>query len=600
MPTLRQVNIHPRTRERLSSGHKRKRLISPSSSSLDANNNCNEPPPENVAPAAAAVAAASAMAVAASSALFVPIRTPSALLSRDPTKLSTDLNTSLRNIHTLRAGVAREIISNPYSGHARHAAEVAAAVTKYCCCINDNDGDVNDEDKYATNTANELRGRKVASQQKHHHHHHVISRPNPLVAGAITALDMCAHARYIKSMHVDRGDSVSNQQQQHSTYPNCIRTGSNAIDTLLAPDHSFSSFDDGWSMPYPFRSSGENNTDDEMNLKSSFSSTYTSSQSGYDRGVPYGMVTEFAGPPSSGKTQLSLSIAAHAVMRNGLKVHYISGGNSRRAITRRLYTMFAELARSTTYDGITRERTQAMTEEEVRSMVLKKLETVHVSSVPDAYSLLALLARIDVEEVAYREVNSDAVSNKKRKSNSSNGTLLIIDSVSSCLGHHLASDAGAALASQVASTLRSMARTHDGHIMHMKGCQLRRFAVIVTNGSVAKRSFDNDSNGYTGARTQPFGKHSKYQPAMGQYWHVSDVGIWLEEDDSLGNDDSSSHHSFYENNQPVALSLVVKKTIRASLLNHYGKSSKCSIDRQHSAKSIAKFSIRSGGISDVQ
>jgi hypothetical protein len=592
MPTLRQVNIHPRTRERLSSGHKRKRSISPSSSSLAANN-CNEPPPDNVAPAAVALASAVATS---SSASFVPIRTPSALLSRDPAKLSTDLNTSVRNIHVLREGVAREIISNPYSGHARHASEVAEAVTKYCCCINDNGGDDgNDEEDDATNTTNnKLRGRKGGSQQQQHHG---ITRPKPLLAGAITALDMCAHARYIKNMHVNRGDSVSNQQQHCSTYLSCIRTGSNAIDTLLAPDHSYSSFDDGWSMPYPFRSSSENNTDDEMNLTSSYST-----QSGYDRGVPYGMVTEFAGPPSSGKTQLALSIAAHAVMRNGLKVHYISGGNSRRAITRRLYTMFAELARSTTDDGMTRERgARVMTEEEVRSMVLKKLETVHVSSVPDAYSLLALLSRIDVEEVAYREVNSDAVSNKKRRSNSSNGTLLIIDSVSSCLGHHLASDAGAALASQVASTLRSMARTHDGHIMHMKGGQLRRFAVIVTNGSVAKRSFDNDSNGYTGARTQPFGKHSKNQPAMGQYWHVSDVGIWLEEDDSLGNDDSSSsYHSFYENNPPVALSLVVKKTIRASLLNHYGKSSKCNIDRQHSAKSIAKFSIRSGGISDVQ
>ncbi len=572
MPTLRQVNIHPQTLERISSGIKRKRT-----------NNCIEPPTDSDYDNNPAAASASASGAA----LFVPIRTPSALLSRDPTKLSTDLDTSLRNIHTLRASVAREIISNPYSGHARHAADVALAVTEFCCINND------DNDK----TIDKIQVRGIISQQQ---------RPNPLIPGAITALDMCAHARYIKTISSQRTNNdvhshVSNQQ--HSNYFSCIRTGSDAIDALLSPNHSYSSFDDGWSMPHPFDLPCiiDNNIDGEEYLTSSYPL-----QSDCEQGVPFGMVTEFSGPPSGGKTQLALSIAAHAVMINGLKVHYISGGNSRRAVARRLFAMFNELARS---QHVMASGQMMMTEEEVKSMALKKMESVHISSVPDAYSLLAILARIDDEEVADQNDSKFA----KTKSDMNNGTLVIIDSVSSCLGHHLASDVGASLASQVASTLRYMARTHDGHL-HMNGSvqkqnneqkystmsKLRRFAVVVTNGSVAKRSFDHDPHGFS-ARTQSFAKQTQHQPAMGQYWHVSDVGIWLEEDNRSGNHDSSSNQpiSFYENTPPVALSLAEKKIVRASLLNHFGKSCKSDLVGHHPTESFARFFIRSSGISDV-
>jgi len=591
MPTLRQVNIHPQTQERLSSGLKRKRsTTSPSSGA----NNCIDRPLENTA-AAAAAAAASAVSSSAA-ALFVPIRTPSALLSRDPIKLSTDLNTSLHNIHTLRSNVAREIILNPYSGHARHAADVAAGVTKLCC-IDENDVD-NDDDTGATIERQERR-RILGSKR-------VFTRPKPLLSGAITALDMCARARYIKTMTsgcnkyniVDKDVSI----QQRSKYLACIRTGSDAIDKLLAPDHSYSSFDDGWNMPHPFATNTD--TDEGEYHTNRYSST--SLQSGCENGVPFGMVTEFSGPPSSGKTQIALSIAAHAVMMNGLNVHYISGGNCRRAIARRLYTMFVELARSSSSSAGHASLSTRLSDEEVRSRALKKLDSVQIASVPDAYSLLAILARIDDDEIAHQ---TDGEISKK--SDISNGTLLIIDSVSNCLGHHLASDAGAALASQVATTLRYLARTHDGHLnnnssldapIHTRKdskmmCQLRRFAVVVTNGSVAKRSFDNDHpHRFSASKQQP-----QNQPAMGQYWHVSDVGLWLEEDKSAVDDDASSQPiSFYDNTPPVALSLAEKKIVRATLLNHYGKSCKCdNVHGQHSAKAFARFSIRSSGILDV-
>ena len=566
MPTLRQVSIHPQTLERLSSGIKRKRSNTSSSSGT---NNCIEPPPDddNDNSFSAAVAAS---ASASGTALFVPIRTPSALLSRDPAILSADLNTSLRNIHTLRVSVAREIISNPYSGHERHATDVATAVTKFCC-IHTDDND---------NTIDNLQARGRISQQQ---------RSKPLIPGAITALDMCAHARYIKTISSRRSN------QQHFNF-SCIRTGSDAIDMLLAPDHSYSSFDDGWSMPHPFDlpcGTINNNIDGGECFTDPL-------QSDCERGVPFGKVTEFSGPPSGGKTQLALSIAAHAVIVNGLEVHYILGGNSRRAVARRLFAVFSALARS---QHLMARGQMMMTEEEVKSMTLKKMERVHISSVPDAYSLLAILARIDNEEVAYQTDSEFA----KKKSDINNGTLVIIDSVSSCLGHHLASDVGAFLASQVASTLRYMARTHDGHL-HMNDrfqkpnpmSEVRRFAVVVTNGSVAKRSFDHDPHGIS-ARKQSIGKQPQHQPAMGQYWRVSDVGLWVEEDNRSGNDDSSSNQpiSFYENTPPVALSLVEKRIVRASLLNHFGKSCRSDLVSHRHTNSFARFLIRSSGISDI-
>jgi hypothetical protein len=575
MPTLRQVSIHPQTLERLSSGIKRKRSNTSSSSGT---NNCIEPPPDDDNDNSSSAAAA-ASASASGAALFVPIRTPSALLSRDPAKLSADLNTSLRNIHTLRVSVAREIISNPYSGHERHATDVATAVTKFCC-IHTDDND---------NTIDNLQAKRRISQQH---------RSTPLIPGAITALDMCAHARYIKTISSRR----SNQQHFNLS---CIRTGSDALDMLLAPDHSYSLFDDGWSMPHPFDlpcGTINNNIDGGE----CFTNGSYPLQSDSERGVPFGKVTEFSGPPSGGKTQLALSIAAHAVLVNGLKVHYILGGNSRRAVARRLFAVFSALARS---QHLMARGQMMMTEEEVKSMTLKKMERVHISSVPDAYSLLAILARIDNEEVAYQTDIEFAMN----KSDINNGTLVIIDSVSSCLGHHLASDVGAFLASQVASTLRYMARTHDGHL-HMNDRfqkpnheqnystmrELRRFAVVVTNGSVVKRSFDPVPHGMS-ARTQSFGKQTQHQPAMGQYWHVSDVGIWLEEDNRLENDGSSSNQpiSFYENTPPVALSLAEKRRVRASLLNHFGKSCRSDLVSHRHTNSVARFLIRSGGISDV-
>lgn len=238
--------------------------------------------------------------------------------------------------------------------------------------------------------------------------------------------------------------------------------------------------------------------------------------------------------------------------------------------------------------------------EDAQSAALKALDRVTVASVPDAYSLLAILARIDNEEASCRG-GSDS---SKRENN---GTLLVVDSVSGCLGHHLAGDkVGSALVNQVALTLRQMARTNDGHLgssttshaQESSGMfQPRRFAVVVTNGSVAKRASENESPGSSKTTT---GKPTQNKPAMGRYWHVSDVGVWLEVDRSQR--DSRTHPvNFYDDTPVVGLSSVDKNVVCATLQNHYGKS--CKSGRDQSTPGVGKlfteFRIRSGGIADV-
>ena len=580
MPTLRQLNIHPQTQERLSEGggggiNKRKRSLSELNDPNETVTSTQPRPPSFIA------TAKSSSSASLSTSSFAPIKTPSALLSRDPTQLSSALGASIKNIKKIRSHVSSGIISDPYVGHGGYADEIVAGVTKYCI--------VYDDESVSNEQHNDVEG--VVRRK--------ITHPKALIAGAVTALDLCARQLLLKNM-------CSQQTNGNGQYLDCIRTGSTSIDQLLAPDITYSTFDNGWSMPYPYKIPINN---DES--ASSFDHSTTKLPPGL--GVPFGMVTEFTGPPSSGKTQLVLSIAAHAALENKMQIHYISGGNSRRASSRRLFTMFLELARSSVLEAAAFQQqyqrnhnggggggmTHQM-EEEAKSVALKALDRVNVASVPDAYSLLALLTRIDNEETSIRRGGNNVNANNKSE-DSCGGTLLVLDSVSGCLGHHLSSDTGAALANQVALTLRQLARTHDGHILGSSSqmasdntIQPRRFAVVVTNGSVAKFSMDKES--VVGSSSTTGKKQTQNKPAMGRYWHVSDVGIWLEEDKSSSQDARSQQQpiNFYEDTPVVGLSLAEKKVVCATLQNHYGKSCKGSSE-QH----VAKFRIRGGGIDDL-
>ena len=485
----------------------------------------------------------------------------------------------------VRAAVALGIICDPHGGHGRHAAEAIEEVTRFC--MEDEGEEENGRGGGGAVGATGLeRGRAS-------------TRPMAMMAGAVTALDACARVRALRvvvdSKRADHRGAVGCGGRPRSMERlDCVRTGSVHVDELLAPDDAYSSFDDGWGMPRPYKLPSRSHLDHEDDDDDEGHNANL----GYMRGVPFGMVTEFSGPPSSGKTQLALSIAAHAVIESGLRVHYISGGCcGRKALSRRLYAMFSELARHPS-SSATDDSAVLRGRDGVHSIVTKAMERVDVAYITDAYSLLATLARIDHEEEVSRRRVVDA--DEDAEGSEDNGTLLVIDSVSGCLGHHLSSDSGAALLSQVALTLRQMARTHDGRLLTngavTGACQPRRFAVVLTNGSVAKRSSDGELNSSSSSKSL-LGGHSLNKPAMGRYWHASDVGIWLEEDDSSSRENRPI--DFHDNSRVVGLSLVDKKAVCATLQNHYGKSCKGNVGGKCSGKPFAKFRIHSGGITDL-
>jgi len=615
MPTLQQLNIDTETQEKLSTGgggvKKRKQHPSSSSSAANNNNEVVKLSPHNTKKkhwSPPKPKSSNSTNTTKSQQHYAPIKTPSALLSRNPTQLSTSLQTSLTTIKTLRNNAAIEIINNDYIGHGKQCEEIINCVSRYCIANDDND------------------------QQRRLNNR----RPTALLAGAVTALDLCARELLLKSISKSRtfGNGTANDMSglRRGHCKDCISTGSKSIDQLLAPDSSYTSFDEGWTISYPYKIPSNNyeavEQQYQMNHTYPHPSTSTQLTTHHNNGgVPFGMVTELSGPSSSGKTQLALSIAAHAVLTNQMNVHYISGGSSTKALSRRLFSIFLELARSSVVavqyqqqngvsgvgGGDARSMTYEM-EEEAKSIALKALDRVHVASIPDAYSLLAMLARIDEEEKS----SCSGSSNGKGRKEEDGGTLLVVDSISGCLGHHLSSEGGAALANQVALTLRQLARAHDGHIIGDSSgvdtspgttLSVRRFAVVVTNGSVAKYSLDKDqsvapSSNKATTTTASGGNQTQNKPAMGSYWHVSDVGIWLEEDKSTTQYPQHQQPiNFYEDTSVVGLALAEKKIVCATLQNHYGKTCR-RIGENNDGQTmndrpIAKFRIRGGGIDDV-
>jgi hypothetical protein len=117
-----------------------------------------------------------------------------------------------------------------------------------------------------------------------------------------------------------------------------------------------------------------------------------------------------------------------------------------------------------------------------------------------------------------------------------------------------------------------MTRTLNGRFVNNPGSNAapQRFGVVIANGSVTNWSETSDKN------------NSK--PAMGRYWHASDIGLWMEEESQ---DESLSLHKFYLDG---TFGLCQgKKKIRATLVNHTTKKS----------GGCAEFVVRSGGVYDA-
>lgn len=549
--------------------------------------------------------------------VFIPIRTPSALLSRDPMHLSSTLQVSLDNIRQLRSSVAEFVISDPFIGHGGRANEIIDCVTKFRILDDGNDNDAND-------------GHVGQSSCRR--------RQEAITVGAVTALDLYAHTLLMKKR-------FSSNDGSNLEY---IGTGSMALDQLLLDDdcnnnNSLLSFP--YSIPNNFFNSCHNDdgrshyfNDNAATASPPPTSKQSSSFHYSSGGIPFGYITEISGKPSSGKTQLALTITAQAVVVNKLRVKYLiaggGGGSSRKAISRRLYTLCIELVRSQLLMQQQQQQQQTSTssmnnfDKEVKSIALKCLERVSIATVPDAYTLLGSLVQIENEEASYNASSSlsssdDGNDNHHHQQHHHRGTLLIIDSISGCLGHHIYSDlkVGASLSNQVAMTLRHMTRSLDGNycffdddnssVVHKRNASAtwkknpspppRRFAVVVINGTVGKGTNSNDIS-------EVNHNDSSHKPAMGKYWQGGDLSLWLEEEGGvggekclLGNNASSGQMSSFYDCNVAGLSRSNEKVVTAKLLWHYGKSVPVvSGDGNNERSCHARFAIQAGGVVDVE
>jgi len=435
---------------------------------------------------------------------FVPTKTPSALLSRDPHQLCRLLNVSLDSLKTIRAGVADALIADESTGHSG-CAEIIGWLGRgidFPCqedainrkhCIDDANSSDNDR-------GNSSFRRTHGSPQ--------------LIVGSISAIELAA-----LSLHIGNG------------HPQHVSTGSDVLDQLLCVEIDLTS-----KLSYPFHVNPSQFCHINNNKNTCKNSGRTNG------GVPFGYVTEVSGPTSSGKTQLCLSVISNALLMQ-VKVIYVTFGNVQ-SISRRLFTLCVEKGR-------------ARDERDVKQFAERQMERISIVSVSDGYELLALLAKIENQEL--HDNNAEAQS-----------VLMVIDSISAIIGHHLSSlTSGAALINQVRLTLRRMTRTIDGRVAPGSSTDksMRRFGTMITNGSVTNRSENIEKN------------------SMGRYWHVSDIALWMEEETQ--NDELDIYDSYQSG--AIGLYPEHRKILRTTLLSHWGKKRSGSV----------RLVVGSGGISDL-
>jgi RecA/RadA recombinase len=344
---------------------------------------------------------------------------------------------------------------------------------------------------------------------------HPTFRPPQLIVGSLSALELAAHFLCVGSI-------------EH------VSTGSDGLDQLIGTNIKLNV-----NLGYPFNISPHDDNGSNNN-----------------GGLPFGFITEVSGPPCSAKTQFCLSVVANA-LRMKTKVIYITSGNAM-GLCRRLFSLCVENARM---GGANGDANELMNSGDMTGFAEQQMKGVSIVSSKDAYDLLGLLAKIEQQELC----NAD--------SNEAQSTLLVIDSISGVIGHHLSNlTKGAALMNQIGLTLRRMTRTLNGRFVNKPGSNAspQRFGIVIANGTVTNWSETSDKN--------------ICKPAMGRYWHVSDIGLWMEEESQ---DETIALHDLYLDGT-FGLNQG-KKKIRATLVNHWAK--KCG--------GCTELMVRSGGVSDA-
>lgn len=192
-------------------------------------------------------------------------------------------------------------------------------------------------------------------------------------------------------------------------------------------------------------------------------------------GLPRGYVTQLAGPPASGKSQVALHLAAQqALTTTTASTWYLCNASA---------AIYAQRLAQLIPSGATR-----------------ALDRTIFRTVTDEYQVLAALA--DLRAVLENEEDDageeNAAQTNAARQQVSKPLLLVLDSASGCLCTE-----NDDLMAKVALSLKSLARQHG-------------LAVLVTNGAVTDRSSDSISS-----------RSSK--AALGKAWKsAADIHVWLE------------------------------------------------------------------------
>jgi hypothetical protein len=251
-----------------------------------------------------------------------------------------------------------------------------------------------------------------------------------------------------------------------------------------------------------------------------------------------GTVLEVSGPPSSGKTQLALTIVANAILSDKpWSVRYLLGGSvALTSLARRLRQICHCRVNKTGVSKITMEHS---------------LDCVSFYPLSDMFQLLATLTSIEEELVT---TGSDCTHKN---------ILIVLDSVAgvflSSAPMDSNSDGGSsgALLSTAALTLRRLSRSGMipvDEITDFNIQQVRQCAVLVTNGTVSGRIKVSTSSGY----------FSYSKPALGKLWKIADIRLALEiEGDDYSQEASVATHD-----------VSCKRRVRVHLIKHWLKNSK--------------------------
>ena len=508
------------------------------------------------------------------------IRTSQSLLSRDPQALATHLGVTLPEALDVRSAVADAITGQSRVG--RDAATVTGGVSlaiRRAAAAGGADASASRGSRKRPRTedggedggedeVNASTGSHGTSSARLFHRR----RPPPAIVGAVTALDMCIHT------------AITNAHADGTCSGNAVGTGSAALDRLLAPHPDLA--DDGpanriyHSLVLPSKSTalerrggGGGGIENEGGF---FGGSTSSSRTGEvaphaeSRGVRLGYVTEVYGPTAVGKTQLALSVAAHASVR-GWTVHYLAGGGGASSF----YPLVRRL-KSLVQHRIERETELAPTSgdgngEATAAALRNAVDRVGFVAVADGHDALAALACID-RDIAAANNNDDADGGR---TNNANNSLIIFDSASGCLSSDLFADGdggvGAALVEDVAFALKRMART-VGSVGSPARC-----AVLVINGTVSAG---------TG-----------HKAALGAGWNrAADVQVHF---DAVG-DELLEHQEeggrLMRSGEVPGLNVDSKRVIKTTLTKHYGKA--ISTREDDASKSVAITLSRVGFTDD--